>query len=295
MKITIKGKRNIFRRTDRGVPFEEMCRLMEVYGSVKCLRKRLTPAGDENAKIDSVKRKFYRWFPNLDDRFDKDKNGHYQPKLGHEFETSYRKKMRSEDGEVLAKKRAACRKERHGGVKKKTKCTKVKASSTPSSCLPSAISPPKKNSNVVFTGIKVTPKCVHDPMKSSSAAITAGSEPVDSCFIAQKGIFDDVEMNFYGPAAEDEFQKFVENSLIGSSSSNQECPSLQHSLISSSSSSNSEEQEDPSVSFHDSDSQSIEDVLEKTIDECCQDVLGLADSGSIDSCRFALFSTGELS
>ncbi|KAL7541369.1 hypothetical protein ACHAXR_010851, partial [Thalassiosira sp. AJA248-18] len=105
------------KRTDRGVPFEEMRRLMHVYGSVKCLRKRqskTTPDGaDENtkAKVDSVKRKFYRWFPDLDERFTKDEEGFYRPKMGHEFELRYREEMRAKDGEVLAKKRARCRKE----------------------------------------------------------------------------------------------------------------------------------------------------------------------------------------
>lgn len=51
-------------RGDRGVPFEEMRRLMRIYGPVKCCRKRQggNAGGAEiPTKVDSVKRKFYRW------------------------------------------------------------------------------------------------------------------------------------------------------------------------------------------------------------------------------------------
>lgn len=71
-------------------------------------------------KIDSVKRKFYRWFPDFDEKFEKDPeawaggNIVYRPKAGHEAEMSYREEMRRLDGEVLCKKRAKCRRERHG-------------------------------------------------------------------------------------------------------------------------------------------------------------------------------------
>lgn len=101
-----------------GVPFDEMRRLMEVYGSTKCLRKRQTPLGSNGTrnaavKIDSVKRKFYRWFPDLDERFERDKEtGLYEPKFGHEFELKYREEMRKKDGESLTSKRARCRKMR---------------------------------------------------------------------------------------------------------------------------------------------------------------------------------------
>merc|ERR1719473_1104369 len=60
-------------------------------------------------QVDSVKRKFYRWFPDLDERFVKDGAGFYKPKFGHEVEIRYREAMRAKDGECLAKKRATCR------------------------------------------------------------------------------------------------------------------------------------------------------------------------------------------
>lgn len=98
------------KKVDRGIPFEEMRRLMEVYGSTKCLRKRAPPAGSDVAKIDSVKRKFYRWFPDLEERFVKDAGGYWRPKIGHERELRYREDMRRRDGEDLTRKRASCRK-----------------------------------------------------------------------------------------------------------------------------------------------------------------------------------------
>ena len=71
-----KAKPNLKRpskKPDRGVPFEEMRRLMDVYGSTKCLHKRQSPKGDDgNAKVDSAKRKFYRWFLDLDEWFERD-------------------------------------------------------------------------------------------------------------------------------------------------------------------------------------------------------------------------------
>ena len=66
-KKTRPARRN--QRNDRGVSFDEMRRLMRVYGPIKCLRKRQSAkGGEDNTKADSVKRKFYRWFPDLDDR-----------------------------------------------------------------------------------------------------------------------------------------------------------------------------------------------------------------------------------
>mmetsp|Transcript_4592 Transcript_4592/g.9904 ORF Transcript_4592/g.9904 Transcript_4592/m.9904 type:complete len:365 (+) Transcript_4592:143-1237(+) len=89
------------------VPFEEMCRLMKVYGSTKCLRKRNSPDGGAGCtRAESIKRKFYRWFPDLDERFEKDSQGFYRPKSGHEFEMHYRQEMRKKEGESLNKKRA---------------------------------------------------------------------------------------------------------------------------------------------------------------------------------------------
>lgn len=115
----VKARRKSMKKTDRSVPFAEMQRLMRVYGSIKCHRKR-NNGPEENMKIDSVKRKFYRWFPDFEEKFEKDPeasaggNVVYRPKAGHEAEIRYREEMRRLDGEVLCKKRAKCRRERCG-------------------------------------------------------------------------------------------------------------------------------------------------------------------------------------
>mmetsp|Transcript_23720 Transcript_23720/g.51313 ORF Transcript_23720/g.51313 Transcript_23720/m.51313 type:complete len:293 (+) Transcript_23720:156-1034(+) len=286
MKAATTRKTKAAKRTDRGVPFQEMRRLMHVYGSIKCLRKRQNPGGEENTKIDSVKRKFYRWFPDLDERFVKDDEGFYRPKSGHEFEMRYREEMRMKDGEILAKKRARCRKERHGSAVVKTKRIKIKATSTPSTFTNCArvcpvvspmVSPvifpdlalsvpsfPNLGSSGVNTDI--TLNYDHIPMVSSSAAITADTEPVDSYFIAEQGIFDDVENSFYGPTV-------------------QECSSIQCSSCSSSS-----EDPDHASSSWDSDSPSIEGMLERSIEECCEEILGSDDNDSMSGYLFDIIS-----
>jgi len=86
-----------------------MKRLMRVYGSLKCLRNRTPKDPDKAAKVESVKRKFYRWFPDLDQRFERTEEGWYQPKAGHEEEMAYRESMRKSDQEKLVKKRVTKR------------------------------------------------------------------------------------------------------------------------------------------------------------------------------------------
>ncbi len=66
---------------------------------------------NNNAKEDSIRRKFYRWFPDLGERFESDDEGIYHPKFGHEIELIYRGKMRKLDGQILSKKRTGSRKE----------------------------------------------------------------------------------------------------------------------------------------------------------------------------------------
>ena len=58
-------------------------------------------------KILSVKRKFYRWFPDFHDRFARQSGGWYKPLIGHEEEMSYREELRKKDQQVLAAKRLA--------------------------------------------------------------------------------------------------------------------------------------------------------------------------------------------
>jgi len=98
-------KRTNVPKAKKHFPFDEMRRLMEVYGSTKCLRNKRT----ENMKISSVRRKFYRWFPDLEERFVQNDAGFYMPKLGHEFEMRYREEMRKKDMKILGKKRQLSR------------------------------------------------------------------------------------------------------------------------------------------------------------------------------------------
>lgn len=331
-KITPASRRA--KRTDRGVPFEEMRRLMHVYGSVKCLRKRqskTTPDGaDENtkAKVDSVKRKFYRWFPDLDERFTKDEEGLYQPRMGHEFELRYREEMRTKDGEVLAKKRARCRKENKEQVEvgvankagKKQRAlartvsmgaeqvTPISPTSTadcarispntvtpepsfsdrdivlneaekelttllpfpPDAAVSARLSSSDRLANddddAQMTSITLESEFDYDPM--ASANIATDTEPLDSFFIAEEGIFDEVENSFYGPVM-------------------QECPKSEElpSCISSSSSSSSEEEQGSSSrsSSRLCDSASLEDMLAQSIEECCDEILGSDDNNDSDS------------
>jgi len=117
---------------DAAVPFDEMERLMSVYGSIKALRNRGAPkrkgSGEKEGsdkkvpvKRDSIKRKFYRWFPDFEERFSKDEDGHYQPVHGHEYEMKYRKEMRDKSVEdVSAKRSDAITKKKYG---KKTATT----------------------------------------------------------------------------------------------------------------------------------------------------------------------------
>eukprot|EP00985_Skeletonema_marinoi_P022307 scaffold14218_cov87-Skeletonema_marinoi.AAC.3 len=97
------------------VPFEEMERLMNLYGSIKAPRirgaakkKGSVEEGDKKVQVkkDSIKRKFYRWFPNFEERFTRDEDGHYQPVHGHEYEMKYRAEMRHKSMTVVTTKRS---------------------------------------------------------------------------------------------------------------------------------------------------------------------------------------------
>lgn len=98
------------RSTRSFVPFEEMQRLMQEYGPIKTQRKSKS-CPDEcgtagNAKIESVRRKFYRWFPDFEERFVKNSDGvTYRPKAGHKEEVQYRQTMRDMDQTILTRKR----------------------------------------------------------------------------------------------------------------------------------------------------------------------------------------------
>jgi hypothetical protein len=104
------------RTTRQFVPFKEMQRLMTEYGPIITPRKRkIKDKSDETKegvlKAESVKRKFYRWFPDFEDRFVKNPDGFtYRPKVGHDNEKAYRLAMRNMDQEILNHKRKVGRK-----------------------------------------------------------------------------------------------------------------------------------------------------------------------------------------
>ena len=50
------------------ISVEEMTRLMRVYGPIKSTRESKKSADKKPVKLLSIKRKFYRWFPDFDDR-----------------------------------------------------------------------------------------------------------------------------------------------------------------------------------------------------------------------------------
>lgn len=262
------------RRVGGGVPIDEMRRLMRVYGSIKCLRRRQKPEGDEGAKDDSVKRKFYRWFPDLDERFEKDAGGHYRPKFGHEAEMKYREEMRTVDGEDLTRKRVMRRKQRLVGMSAKAPTTKSSTVSTDFARV-SPGPPPHAMSSLSFPkrveewGIGTVDELASDHnLRMESADSVAGTEPLDCSFIAEGGIFDDVEGIFYGQT-------------------NQDC---QDTIVSSDSTSISLEEQGPQSS-EESDFADIQDMLDKTIEECCEEILGSDDDNSgVSSFLFGMIS-----
>ncbi|EED95739.1 predicted protein [Thalassiosira pseudonana CCMP1335] len=108
------------------VPFHEMERLMKVYGPTKCLRNR-SKTTEKEPKADSVRRKFYRWFPDFEERFIKTDAGWYIAKIGHEEEVAWRAEMRKADQDDLVQKRQARRISKWGisGVKLDGSCKLV--------------------------------------------------------------------------------------------------------------------------------------------------------------------------
>ena len=106
---------NKTRSSRQFVPFEEMTRLMAEYGPIKtqrkskCCQDECGTAG--NVKIDSIRRKFYRWFPDFEERFVRNSDGiTFSPKAGHSREVKYRKEMREMDKQSLVQKRKIGRK-----------------------------------------------------------------------------------------------------------------------------------------------------------------------------------------
>lgn len=65
-KNDIKRRITRVRGGDTSVTFEEMTRLMNTYGPLKCLRNRKSKNPDKEIKTASILRKFYRWFPDFE-------------------------------------------------------------------------------------------------------------------------------------------------------------------------------------------------------------------------------------
>ena len=103
-------------KRDTSLSFEEMKRLMQVYGPIKAPRNRASENNEWAVKPESVRRKFCRWFPDFSERFVKSPGGWYMPKAaGHQHEMNYREAKQREihyraakrkmDQEILVKKR----------------------------------------------------------------------------------------------------------------------------------------------------------------------------------------------
>ncbi len=104
------GKSKATKKCNPAVSYEEMTRLMRVYGPTKCLRNRTPKESGKGTKIPSIKRKFYRWFPDFHERFRLvAPGGWYVPEIGHEREMEFREELRREDQMLLSEKRSAKR------------------------------------------------------------------------------------------------------------------------------------------------------------------------------------------
>jgi len=103
-------KRSSSSKRDPRVSFEEMKRVMRVYGPIKCLRNRTPKDSGKVTKVLSVKRKFYRWFPDFHERFELQPGNWYKPRIGHEMEMKYREDLRTKDQAFLAAKRVSSKK-----------------------------------------------------------------------------------------------------------------------------------------------------------------------------------------
>lgn len=220
----------------------------------------------------------------------------------------YREGMRARDGEVLAKKRAMCRKERHTvattGAKAKRVVTpsKQKMPSLPplppleAACVTPVAAPKVPDGTLSAVPLLPYPErqdeddivegdlnfAEHNPSALPSDVITADFEPMDRSFVAEEAIFDDVEKDF--------------NTLSPGKDIAQECPpSISQTWSSSedSSSTSSSGGSDSAAcgSWDDSDVPSIDEVLDKSIEECCEDILGSDDNDSVGDYIFDMIQS----
>jgi len=217
------------------VPYEEMERLMNVYGALKAVRNRGAKPnkkdGENNnncqvVKRDSIKRKFYRWFPDLEQRFSRSEDGKYQPIHGHEQEVKYRKEMREKSFESVAKKRARANqrnnylKRERGELPRGDQPLPELVSSSGTLLVPSL-----SNKKVTLEAEVVISSLVSEDEDESST--------IDNFFHASGSIFDEVNKEFYGEglslsttmeidSSNFSEEKLLEGIVIGSDSSSWE-------------------------------------------------------------------------
>lgn len=254
------------RRADRGISLDEMRRLMDVYGPIKCLRKRQGTGDGENAKTESIKRKFYRWFPDLDERFEKTEAGIFAPKFGHEVELSYRSDMRKKNGKTLSSKRNRCRQLRYGGsARKKSSSSKAKAALARAECESVSLALVSQNapSLIPYTDEENELKLEFGDRQPSSD-IAADIETLNSSFKAEEAIFDDVDVDFFGPMVQN-YPGVTAASFI------------------------SEEQ--GSDSSWEDDLPVLTDMLNKSMQECFEEMLGSDYSATVPDFFVDMIST----
>jgi hypothetical protein len=76
---------------------------MKEYGPIKASRNFIP---QDDLRTESLKRKFSRWFPDLDERFVASADGQmYTPKAGHYEEVAYRSAMRKKSQQIMVQNR----------------------------------------------------------------------------------------------------------------------------------------------------------------------------------------------
>ena len=180
---------------------------MKVYGALTAVRnrggaKKSKSSNDKETKQcpvkkESIKRKFYRWLPDLEERFYRDENGQYQPIHGHEQEVQYRKEMREKSFASVAKKRARSN-QRNNNLKKglggneKPELPRVETS-------PPNLTSERgtRSSNIPFLSrrsLTFEDRAIILPLVSEDEC----DSPMDNSFHANVSIFDEVNQEFFG-------------------------------------------------------------------------------------------------
>jgi len=208
---------------------------MNVYGALKAVRNRGAKQpnkkdGESNnncqvVKRDSIKRKFYRWFPDLEQRFSRTEDGKYQPIHGHDQEVKYRKEMREKSFESVAKKRARAN-QRNNYLKRER--GELPRGDQP---LPEIVSssgtllvPPLPSKKVTLEAEAIISSLVSEDEDESSTTT------IENVFHASESIFDEVNKEFYGEglsisttmeidSSNFSDEKLLEGIVIGSGSS----------------------------------------------------------------------------